>query len=971
MTDAVRTLQSSDLADNLSNNTTYDLLISDLLKKYESSGVAFAPNDVKYLLLFAKEMHERWKDGLNGATAVRSTTDINWLKNHESPTEDDRVLVGKLADGTQGAIISNCTFDELPLDWKLENIQDLLEAFKIVQEFYKSGRNINSKNIQEVSKLLHTAWVERTIARTPERESQIEKDYDKLSALYLHRNNAYRLEMARDMLLRLRFLNGGITEIKDRNSLRQSMQLEVASRKRLPVPVGYPEEWGNPNLSKMTFTDQEISTWVESDMRGEVLIQMILQKSGKTLSEVANLNNDTGLGFSIYPIHDNLIKKQGKLLTQDKWKIRSANEYIRGIYPEDIIERLKSGVNIPLSIDPRSGELTFYQGFYWDPGLNFAGDAVLAGATIVDGRLAFSVLTIDPAVFPGYKAIPGGMVESGDIQIKGAIANSTQLRELYEETHVQISPECRVPGTELQRKVVEGRGTLTNVAFSEAFVYLIPIDSPFEINATPGDDALGARMQVANSDLFKQFHSPTHVEFVQEAIKIFEQQNPGLVVGEDGYIYLTEGVEINKVDGELMLKTGYRFDSVNGKVVSIESEEFTKNLKVVEDEAEAYASFRNIIGENSKFNKNIFELFNSEYTSNLKVWGQTTITNLTDAQLTQIKQWAESGFGKGKFFVKVLGKDVIIERAFYKSAPKKMVRLYVPEKLEDRRALIRAELSNLLESEENKFLFEDLRGVVSLIGGASLISAEKAGSIDRRLQDILVIVQQKLNGKFAVVDGGTDTGVMKSVGNAERRLNGMLTSIGVSPLGGMTNWFAPLNTQHDLSLVLNNCNDFGEETEFMMILISELINLMNRGSAFTILANGGKITVVEAFSNVREGRKVLVLSDSGRTCDLLETMLAGNSVKIGATGRETLAGDDTKNLNEIVNQLLKTYNEQGFADEITKCIVSNEGKKIMEFDISRSPVILERLRQDFIVAKGSTMSELEADVNAILSLAQV
>lgn len=971
MTDAVRILQSNARESSTDNTSDFNSLVAKLVSEYESSGVEFDPNDIKYLTIFAREMHERWKDGLNGAVAVRATKDTNWLTEHAQETEHGRNLVGKLQDGTAGAIISNCAFDELPIDWKLENIEDLLVAFKLVQDFYKSGRNITGKNIQGISKTLHQAWIKRTLKRDPQRESEILVEYEKLNPLYIHRNNAYRLEMARDLLLRLRLLNGGVEEIKGKKTLRQSMDLEISSRNILPVPVGYPEQWGNPNLSKMSFTDEEIAQWESNGMKGEDLIQMILKKSGKSLNEVAGLNNDTGLGFSIYPIHDNIIKKDGNILPQDKWKIRSAKEYKKGKYPYDIIEKLKAGVNIPLSIDPRNGELTFYQGFYWDPGINYAGDAVLGGACVVDGRLVFSVLTIDPVMFPNHKAIPGGMVEAGDIKVKKQVLNSTQLRELYEETNVQISPECRVPGTELQRVVVEGRDTLTNVAFSEAFVYLIPTSSPYEINPTAGDDSIGAQMEIANTSLFSKFHSPTHIQFVQEAIKIFELQNPGLVVGEDGFIYLAEGVEVNKVDGELMLKPGYRFDSVNGKVVSIESEEFTQNLKVVKEEAEAYASFRNIIGENSKFNKNIFELFNSEYTPNLRVWGQTTISGLSVAQIGQVKAWAETGLGKGIFFVKVVGNEIVIERAFYKSTPKQLRRLYVPEKIEDKRALIKDEISKLFENEQTKSLLEDLKGVISLIGGASLISSEQAGSIDRRLQDLLIIIQQKLNGKYAVVDGGTDTGVMKSVGNVERRLNGMLTSIGVTPLGGMTNWFSPLNTQHDLSLVLNNCNDFGEETEFMMLFISELKRVLEIDKSFTVLANGGKITVIEAFSNVREGRKVLVLSNSGRTCDLLESLLSGKSVKIGVEGRETLAGDDTKNLNEIVNQLNKTYTEQGFADEITKCIVSNEGKKIMEFDISRSPVILERLRQDFIVAKGSTMSELEADVNEILSLPQV
>ena len=968
MTDAVRTLQSIEGSNTTSDSTQlFNVKVGEILKTYEEKGIVFDPNDVKYLTQFAKEMHERWKEGLNGADAIRATTDTQWLAMYEGKKVKGAYYVGTLKNGNKGAIISNCSFEELPLDWKLENIQDLIEAFRIVQDFYKTGRSITNKNISEISRQLHEAWVERTILRSPERESEIEKDYDQLNKLYIHRNNAYRLEMARDMILRLRLLNGGVEEIKSKKTLRESMEIEIKNRSGFPKPVGYPEQWGNPNLSKMSFSDEEIKEWEASGMKGDVLIEMILRKSGKTLEEIKELRNDTGAGFSIYPPHDNIIKKGTEVLPPEKWKIRKSSEYKKGLYPSKIVESLKSGVNIPLTIDPRNGELTFYQGFYWDPGLNYAGDAVFGGAMIREGRLAFCLLTIEPVMFPGSLAIPGGMVEAGDIKIKKSVVDSVQLREVMEETQVRIHPDCRVPGTESQSEVEEGRATLTNAPISEAFFYLIPMATPFEYNAKAGDDSTDAQLQIANSELFSKFHSPTHIKFVMNGIRIFEQQNPGLVVGEDGFIYLAEGVEVNKIDGELMLKSGYQFDSINGKVVSIETEEYTKNLKIVAEESEAYAQFRNIIGEDKRFNKNVFELFNSEYTPNLKVWGQTTITGLSADQLSRIKVWAEQGLGKGKFLVKIVGKDVVIERAFYKSTPKALVRLYVPEKAEDRRALIRDELSKLMESDQTREMFEDLKGVISVIGGASLISPEQVQSIDRRLQDIIMIIQQKVNGKFGIVDGGTDTGVMKAVGSAERRLNGMLTSIGISPLGGMTNWFAPLNTLHDLSIVLNNYNDFGEETDFMMMFISELKRIFEIETTFTVLANGGKITVVEAFKNIREGRKVLLLGNSGRTCDILEAILEGRNAKIGVAGRETLSGDDTKNLNEIINQMNQTYTEQGFGQEIANCIVTKDGNKVLEFDVSRSPVILERIRQDFVVAKGETLSELEKDVDNILA----
>jgi hypothetical protein len=77
--------------------------------------------------------------------------------------------------------------------------------------------------------------------------------------------------------------------------------------------------------------------------------------------------------------------------------------------------------------------------------------------------------------------------------------------------------------------------------------------------------------------------------------------------------------------------------------------------------------------------------------------------------------------------------------------------------------------------------FSQRRPVMVVVGGASRVADEDLRRIERLFQDVLVPVAKACEA--VVVDGGTDAGVMKLMGQARRRSQGSFPLVGVSPAG--------------------------------------------------------------------------------------------------------------------------------------------------------------------------------------------
>jgi ribosome-associated toxin RatA of RatAB toxin-antitoxin module len=57
--------------------------------------------------------------------------------------------------------IANIEFEDLPSNWKYENLEAAKVAVDLVYDKVVNSEEINSKMIEEMSKIVHEKWLER------------------------------------------------------------------------------------------------------------------------------------------------------------------------------------------------------------------------------------------------------------------------------------------------------------------------------------------------------------------------------------------------------------------------------------------------------------------------------------------------------------------------------------------------------------------------------------------------------------------------------------------------------------------------------------------------------------------------------------------------------------------------------------------------------------------------------------------
>lgn len=169
--------------------------------------------------------------------------------------------------------------------------------------------------------------------------------------------------------------------------------------------------------------------------------------------------------------------------------------------------------------------------------------------------------------------------------------------------------------------------------------------------------------------------------------------------------------------------------------------------------------------------------------------------------------------------------------------------------------------------------------VLVVVGGASKLSDADR----RRVQALFVKVLAPLakDMKTFVVDGGTDAGIMKLMGEARTQINASFPLIGVAPIGLATLPNAS-NASDEASLLEPNHTHFalipgsswGDESPWIAKIASTLADSQ---PSIVILINGGEVTWKDASQNIQEGRPVVVIAGSGRTADVLAAVLRGKA----------------------------------------------------------------------------------------------
>ncbi len=161
--------------------------------------------------------------------------------------------------------------------------------------------------------------------------------------------------------------------------------------------------------------------------------------------------------------------------------------------------------------------------------------------------------------------------------------------------------------------------------------------------------------------------------------------------------------------------------------------------------------------------------------------------------------------------------------------------------------------------------------VVVFVGGADGMDDAVAGALGGVWSAALF--PAVLAAGATVIDGGTDSGVMRSIGRARAGSGMAFPLVGVAAEGTVTvpGGVAPRADAADpepnhTHVLLVPGNEWGAEA----LWISEVAGVVAAGRAsVTLLINGGGIAVEDAELSLEAGRPLVVVAGSGRTADAI------------------------------------------------------------------------------------------------------
>lgn len=167
------------------------------------------------------------------------------------------------------------------------------------------------------------------------------------------------------------------------------------------------------------------------------------------------------------------------------------------------------------------------------------------------------------------------------------------------------------------------------------------------------------------------------------------------------------------------------------------------------------------------------------------------------------------------------------------------------------------------------------RRAIVVVGGASGMSAAEARRLRPLFSDVIAPLAQRLG--VTVIDGGSDTGVMRLMGSARGEGSWRFPLIGVivDELADYSKWSGvdavDLEPNHT-HFVLVPGAEWGEEAPWLARLATVVAG--SEGSA-TVLVNGGEVALADVRHSIDAGRHVVVLDGSGRTADALAAAVRG------------------------------------------------------------------------------------------------
>jgi SLOG in TRPM, prokaryote len=169
------------------------------------------------------------------------------------------------------------------------------------------------------------------------------------------------------------------------------------------------------------------------------------------------------------------------------------------------------------------------------------------------------------------------------------------------------------------------------------------------------------------------------------------------------------------------------------------------------------------------------------------------------------------------------------------------------------------------------------RPVLVSVGGASGMDSQHLSAVARLLYKHVVPLLD--HAEVTVVDGGTDVGVMRVMGQARQDSHARFPLIGVAAEntivlpGGMRGTVDAAHFEpHHTHLVLVPGDSWGDESPWLSHVATVIAG--DQPSA-TLVINGGEVTYDDIALSLEHNRPVVVLAGTGRTADAIAAASAG------------------------------------------------------------------------------------------------
>lgn len=204
------------------------------------------------------------------------------------------------------------------------------------------------------------------------------------------------------------------------------------------------------------------------------------------------------------------------------------------------------------------------------------------------------------------------------------------------------------------------------------------------------------------------------------------------------------------------------------------------------------------------------------------------------------------------------------------------------------------------------------RRVVVSVGGAAGLTGAVLHTVSELFRSELVPIIN--HAEATVVDGGTDSGVMRLMGAARWQRNARFPLIGVAAIGTVALPGEPapadaaeLDRRHSHTILVPGVK-WGDESPWISAVASDLAGDQ---PSLTLLINGGEIAYSDVQLSLDANRPVLVFAGTGRTADAIAGAGSGESddpraLTIAASPLVHVVDvEDSTGIGDIIRELLR------------------------------------------------------------------